>query len=437
MKEDQKTVFLNSLIEQKTDKAALKAGAALYTQKAFDHFLEVGLPDKKHPDYAYFPLSRLYEKKQFNSEYKDLSKTDILEKVYPECQRSYLVICDGVINYELSDIQDVDKSIIIESLESGVSAYMPFVHAKLVQNQKQELDPFVLLCQAQLSGLLLIVPEGLKVLTPLQIIFLSQKDVAMGTSNTYIHVSKKGSLELIFTSICHQFTQTASYIDIELETGACLEVARAPSDSKAMRLDAMTIHLKKEAKVKVVDVTKPEAPSKFHLHVIHEQEKCDSIFHGLSLIEEKNDYHVTTHFEHKAKITSSSQHVKTVLMNKAKASFMGQIHVHDTALFTNSYQRHATLMMGEHGIINSRPNLRIFADDVKASHGATIADLDKDALFYLKTRGLEAQEAKKLLLDAFCLEIIDQFSSEALKETAKDLILKVQDHDDQNIIQSL
>lgn len=87
-------------------------------------------------------------------------------------------------------------------------------------------------------------------------------------------------------------------------------------------------------------------------------------------------------------------------------------------------------MLGDNGQIFSRPNLRIFADDVKASHGATITELDQDALFYLKTRGLDETTSKRLLLDAFCQEIIQQISSDALKETMMSLIQEVHHGDE-------
>jgi Fe-S cluster assembly protein SufD len=436
MTHDSKNAFLEAIMGEHAANLKPNAAFALFMKKAFDHFLEIGLPDKKHPDYTYFPLTKLYEKKAFDTSAQKVTKESILEKVLPECQDSFLVIKNGCVDLELSCISGLAKSVIIEALDQSQSPYMPFIHAKLVSKQKHEKDPFVLLCQSQLQGQLIIIPENTKLTNPLQLIYLTEQDKVFPTVNTYIHVGKKASVELVLTSVCNQKTQIGSYIDLDLDSESDVQIVRSTGDSIAMMFDTMSIHLKKDAKVKIVDISQPEAPSKFHLHVIHEKTGADSAFHALSVIDEKKDYHVSTNFEHLQESSTSYQHVKTVLKSKAKASFSGQIHVHKEALLTQSYQKHATLMLGKHGMINSRPNLRIFADDVKASHGATIAELDKDALFYLKTRGLDETSSKQLLLNGFCREIIQEISSEGLKEAAMALIQKVQDYDAEDSLTS-
>lgn len=422
---EKKQEFLNGLIsehETSLDKASM------FSKKAFDHFLEIGLPDKKMSTYAYFPLSKLYEKKP-RQEVLSLSKQQILEKVLPESLGSYLVIKNGRVDLELSNLSQVPSSIIIERLETSRSPYMPFVHAKLVQRQKKETDPFSLYCQASLQGLLIIIPEGLELNVPLQIISYTDSSKLLPTSNCYIHVGKEAKIELVMTALKSEYGQSASYVDIDLESNSTCEVTRLNADSEAIMLDAMTVHLKKNAFIKVCDLHMPKAPSKFHLHVIHHQKESKSEFYALSLIDEKTEYHISTNFEHIAGEVQSSQSIKTVLKSKAKASFEGQIFVHKEALLTQSYQKHATLMLGEYGIVNSRPNLRIYADDVKASHGATITELDEDGLFYLKTRGLDEHTAKKLLLDAFCAEMIQNIGLDSLKEEASSYVERLQEND--------
>lgn len=418
---DQKQTFLEKLVQERAD-----SSSSVFGKKAFDHFLEIGLPDKKSPGYEYFPISKLYEEKS-SHESMSLTKDKILEKVLPECLESYIVICNGSLNLELSNISKISSGLILEKLENNSSPYMPFVHAKLVQMQKKELDPFALFCQSSLKGLLAIIKDEIRLEAPLQIITCFDTKQQLPSVNIYLHIGKNAYCELIHTSVCFGFGQTTSFIDVDLDQGARCSVTRLNQESSSMMLDTMRVHLKKEAKVNVFDLHMPKVASKFHLHVLHHQEKSESTFHALSLIEEKKDYYISTHFEHIAQEAQSSQHIKTVLSSKAKASFEGQIHVHKEALLTQSYQRHATLMLGEYGSINSKPNLRIFADDVKASHGATIAELDQDSLFYLKTRGLDEKTAKRLLLDGFCLDIIQNLNLDSLQEEALSLLERIHD----------
>jgi Fe-S cluster assembly protein SufD len=427
---DLRADFLENLISQQKASFDPSCANAHFIQKAMDHFLEIGLPDRNHKDYAYFPLAKLYEKKEPVENVVKTSTESLKDKVLPECLNSFLVIKDGVIDFELSNLSALPKQVVIDPLESSTSPYLPFVHAKLVQNQKKQLDPFALFCQARLQGLLLIIPENLQLDVPLQIHFLSEKPGALATFNSYIHIGKQARAKLIFTHLSSQDSPMTSYSDIDVEDEGVLELVRLPSESATVRIESMAIHLKKAALSTVIDLEEPKRASKFHLHVTHEKKGASSKLYSLSVAKAKTEYHLSSVFEHLVKETFSHQHVKTVLASKAKASFDGQIYVHPEALLTQSYQKHDTLMLGEHGMIASRPNLKILADDVKASHGATIAELDKDALFYLKTRGISEEVAKKLLLEAFCQEILDHLNLESLKEIGGLLAYQGQDYDD-------
>ncbi len=119
---------------------------------------------------------------------------------------------------------------------------------------------------------------------------------------------------------------------------------------------------------------------------------------------------------HKAEECTSRQLVKTLLDDQSIASFEGKILVDSIAQQTNAYQLNHNCLLSDDASAYSKPNLEIFADDVKASHGSTTGQIDKDQLFYLRSRGLEEKLAKKLLLKAFCTEVLDEISHEAMKE---------------------
>ncbi len=394
-----------------------------FMKKAMDHFIEVGLPQKGSPGYAYFPLSRLLEDKTGGYETFPASIHDL---VLPECLHSFLVIRNGIVDLSLSDLSALPKGVVVEKLESAHSPYQPFVHAKLVVKQKEETDPFILLCQAHLKGALIIIPEATRLAAPLQIIFMHEASSILPTFNNYLYVGNGSELEIVLTASGARQGQMASYLDMEVGDRAKVNVIRMPVGAPALMLDAMSVYLKKEAYLNLIDLAEPENPSRFTLHVIHEKEGALSRFFSLAMMRSKKEYHLKTLFEHKAKNTGSYQLIKTLLQSKAKGSFEGQIYVHPEALWTQSYQKHATLLLGEQGISYSRPNLRIMADDVKASHGATISSLDEQALFYLKTRGIDTQGAKKMLSEGFCLDVIQNIGIDSIRHLALDMLERVQ-----------
>lgn len=188
---------------------------------------------------------------------------------------------------ELSDMTRLQAHVKIESIADTASPYMPYVYARLVQQQKKEIDPFALYCQSQLKGLLILVQEKAKLESPLQILFINDAKEFFPAFNVYMHLGKQSKIECVMTTIANSLAPSTSYVDIELESEAELECVRAHSDSYAMMLDFMRVHLKEQAKAKVVDLQKPKASSKFHLHMLHESMKAESSFYALSLVDEK------------------------------------------------------------------------------------------------------------------------------------------------------
>ena len=128
---------------------------------------------------------------------------------------------------------------------------------------------------------------------------------------------------------------------------------------------------------------------------------------GLLDLSGKEEGHVDVLMEHHAPHCRSRQHFKFVLQDQSRSSFAGKIYVHQAAQKTESYQLNQNLLLSDEAFASSKPNLEIFADDVKASHGATFSQLNAEELFYFRSRGFSEAEAKELLRKGFCQEILN------------------------------
>jgi Fe-S cluster assembly protein SufD len=137
------------------------------------------------------------------------------------------------------------------------------------------------------------------------------------------------------------------------------------------------------------------------------EEEGDALLQGMSKLQgdEQHHRHITIH--HAAVNCKSRQYFKGVLKDRSISSFEGKIVVDPIAQKTESYQLSKNLVLSDEASVFTKPNLEIGADDVKASHGATIAQLSQAELFYLRSRGIALEDAKKLLIDAFCMDLID------------------------------
>jgi Fe-S cluster assembly protein SufD len=123
-----------------------------------------------------------------------------------------------------------------------------------------------------------------------------------------------------------------------------------------------------------------------------------------------------TRIHHLVHHCESHEHYKGVIDDQASGAFNGKVYVHPDAQKTNAYQQNDTLVLSPHAIMNSKPQLEIFADDVKCSHGATIGQLDEKALFYLKSRGIATEQATHILKAAFLATILNEVPDEAIRQ---------------------
>ena len=217
---------------------------------------------------------------------------------------------------------------------------------------------------------------------------LSSKD------GVYLFVGRHASLN---------FVGESPEFEISLEEGA-----RASYTSTR----SVTLHvaLKKEAHFEMVSVVH-EAKQVLSATLVGEESSVS--FKGLSLLEEKQRSNIDVLIRHVAPNCRSYQHFKAVVRDRARFAFAGKIYVEREAQKTDAYQLCNALLLGEHALASMHPNLEIFADDVKASHGATIGQLDGDELFYLRTRGFTLNQAQESLIKGFCDDILRLCSNDA------------------------
>ncbi len=197
--------------------------------------------------------------------------------------------------------------------------------------------------------------------------------------------------------------------DMALEDGAQVKLYSETSDlsSDAWHFNALRASLKRDARLKVVNFTDGAMTIRNDYRVMITGEGADACLNGVAMLDDKREAHTNILMDHQAPNCRSNQLFKTVLTDISRASFEGKIYVHQEAQKTEAYQLNNNLILSDKANADSKPNLEIFADDVKASHGATVGQLDEEQLFYCRTRGYSLDEARNLLVHGFCEEVID------------------------------
>jgi Fe-S cluster assembly protein SufD len=388
-------------------------------EKAWDHFLELGLPEKSDEAFRYVPLRRLYEL-NLKENSLDPSKEEILSYIYPECHGSYLVFVDGSYRPELSDLSGLSKKIVAQPINDAMRSYGPFLQSRWSKALKEEPDPFAVLNLAvHPQGLFFYVPPKVVLEKPIQTLFLSSQG-SFAPARLQLFLASQTEVQWISTIAGEGIHNT--FLDVALEDGASFQQTEVPVSGNGWHLNHFRATLKRDCRLKYFGLTNGPRITRHSLRAQIQGENADLLLQGLWDLQGSSQSHTHVFVEHVAPHARSLQKFKGVLKDTAQSSFEGKIFVRPEAQKTEAYQLNHNLLLSEGAIAYAKPNLEIFADDVKASHGATFAQVDDEQLFYLKSRGISTETASQLLIRGFMQEMIDQIPHDFIrKEVVKNV----------------
>ncbi|MCY3974246.1 MAG: SufD family Fe-S cluster assembly protein [Simkaniaceae bacterium] len=353
-----------------------------------------GFPDKRSEGFAYVSLKRLTGKNDFTH-------------------------TPPLLHYE------TPSSIVVLPLREGMQRYRPVLEKRFASLMRSESDPLRLLNHAaSQEGLFIYVPDGIRIETPLEIVHtVRAQDRVPAVQPRFEIFLGKGSR---FATLIRTRSEGGSFwsnglINVSVEEGADYshydEAERSPEgwDFFAVQGEvrsAGTVRLflsGRGARVQRRDVS---------LSLAGEGARVE--LKGLSLLEEKTEGHLCVRIEHDAPHTLSDQLFKGVLFDRTRSGFEGTVVVGKGARKTEAYQLCRHLILDSESAAFSRPRLQVFTDDVRATHGATVAKPTPGELFYLRTRGLSASEAQAHLVRGFIRELPPFFRHEPASRTVRD-----------------
>lgn len=367
-------------------------------EKAWDHFLELGLPDKSTDAFKYVPLKRLYDLK--------LSLTPVSltsEMIRPHLlEEHFIVFANGRFRPELSKLP---PKVVILPLQDALKTYGPFLQGRLSKCIKDENDPFAVLNLAlQQEGVFCYLPPKLKLEKPLQIIFYGTGASSYHPARLNLFCSSESELKTVSTIIGDGVHHIS--MDVALEERS--HFSHFENSKANILLSDFKATLKSSSMLKHLSLTTSGILTRNRLRLALLGENADALLQGLWNLSENHQCHTHVYVEHVAPSCQSLQKYKGVLKGQSQSSFEGKIYVHPEAQKTQAYQLNHNLLLSDAAIANAKPNLEIFADDVKASHGATMSEVDDEQLFYLQSRGLTKESARNLLIQGFIQEIMNQ-----------------------------
>jgi Fe-S cluster assembly protein SufD len=387
--------FLETL-EQAFQRACHADPFKALRQKAWDHFLELGLPDKKNEAFHYVPLKALYEKK---FAFKESSSQEKIPNA--------LVFINGAFRPDLSDLKALPPQIVVLPILDGMRAYGTFLQNRLGKLLREESDPFSVLNMALYpQGVLVYVPPKIVLENPIKCVMISDEGT-FAFPRIQLFVASDSQVTWV-TEVRGQGWSNG-VIDIALEDSSRFHYYDTTENFQGWCFHHLRATLKRKSELESTTLTMAEGVCRSSFRVGLHGEEARATLQGLWKLDGKSQAHTHVVMQHHAPACYSLQKFKGVVADTAQSSFEGKIWVRDIAQKTEAYQVNHNLLLSDYATAYTKPNLEIFADDVKASHGATVAQIDDDQLFYLKSRGLPASVAKELLIEGFCREILGKF----------------------------
>jgi len=382
--------------------------------KAWDHFLEIGLPTRKTEVYRYLRLRNLYARNYVPASPTEVSADQIIPHILPECKQSVLVFVNGHFTPALSRTEGITQRAVVSSLFEAMRTYGSFLNNHWAKSLKEETDSFAAINTAlHQDGLFLYLPPKTIIEAPIQILNVidTQSASMFIMPRLQVFVGAQSQLALVSTQAVLSGENYAINMlsDIAIEDDAHVRYTQEAcgSGENIWHFDALRTTLKRNSTFKTFAVTDGAAAVRHDYRVTLTGENAETQLNGVWMLQDKNEAHVHILIDHQAPNCRSMQLFKGVLNDFSRSSFEGKILVRQAAQKTEAFQLNNNILLSDRANADSKPNLEIFADDVKASHGATVGQLDKEQIFYMKTRGFSEAAAKNILVYGFCQEVID------------------------------
>jgi Fe-S cluster assembly protein SufD len=333
-----------------------------------------------------------------------------------------LVFIDGIYAPHLStQIAETSKNsgVVVSSLAAASSEDLAAIESHLGYHTELQDNIFAALNTAFLhEGALIIVPRNISVETPVHLLFIAtQKEVS--SHPRCLLIAEPGSTVTViedYVTLQEETYVTNTVAEFVLANSAHVNHIRIQRDSKeAFHMANCSVSLARESRYQSVSVALGARISRYNLNVLLQGEGAECTADGLALISNRQLADTHACIDHIKPHCTSHQLHKCIIDDAAHAVFNGKIIVRPGAQLTNSTQSNRNLLLTSKARIDTKPQLEIFADDVKCAHGATVGQLDNEEIFYLKSRGLSEVTARNLLTYAFGAEVIERIPIASLK----------------------
>jgi Fe-S cluster assembly protein SufD len=416
---DSSSGFLSRLIANPIGTHADPFELKQLRESADERFREIGFPTPETEAWRFTSLKSIIDTPWRLSEGSiDLKAADLKWQL---ADAYSVVLVNGRFAPQLSTIGALAEGTQVSSLSEAIARNPKTVFAHLGQHVLTEDHAFAAVNTARFDdGAFIQIPDSVALDRPVVIHFVSTAQAEPSVSHPRILVVQGAGSELKLIEVYSggaSSSLTNAVTELVLDSSAVLEHYRICDEaSGSNHLAVQHATLGRDSQLATRAFTLDGSLSRVEMSATLTESGADARLNGLSLVdgERHNDFHVTV--KHAAPHCTSHQLFKSILDDSSRSVFSGRIVVDQHAQKTDAQQSSRSLLISEDARANSNPQLEIFADDVRCTHGSTIGQLDEEAVFYLRSRGIDLSSARNMLTHAFAGEVIAQVKLEELRD---------------------
>lgn len=417
--------FEKSLNGEKTSEIHQKRKDAL------QRFEALPIPTQKDEEWKYTNISPLFNYNFSPASLKTSVSSELISKfLFDKLDHSLLVFINGFYAPELSELEDIPVDVYAGSLADAIRMDNPIVKKHLSKYIQTDNQFFSSLSTAFIKdGAFIHVPKGIIVEKPIHILFLSkssEEKLLIQPRNLFV-ADKSSQVTIIEHYVSDEdiLYFTNSVTEIFADENAVVDHIKLQEESKqSFHIASMEVDQERNSNFSSHLISQGARISRNDFNTRFNEQGGMSMLNGLFMIDDDQLFDAHTMIDHAKPYCNSHEHYKGILQDKSRGVFNGKVMVRKDAQKTNAFQENNIIILSDEALMNTKPQLEIFADDVKCSHGATIGKLNDEAKFYLKSRGIGEESATAILIHAFASDVIKSIKIDAVRDYLEEAITK-------------
>ena len=398
--------------------------------EAFENFKNLGIPRKHYnEEYKYLDFGPAFDHNYGVTLVKEEQKED-LEKMFecdvPELNNNMVITVNGHF-HKNAQLNNIPEGVIVCSFLEASINYPDLIKKYYGTSADNTSDGLVALNTTfAVDGVFVYVPKNAIIEDPIQIIGILNKDIDyMSHVRNLVVLEDNAQANIVFCD--HALTSkrflTTSVTEVFVGENANLDFCNIQNQHNfTHQINSVFYKQNQNSVLTTNTVTLHGGLIRNNINVLMDGKGCESNVYGLYLVDKNQKVDNSITVDHKYSDCLSNQLFKGVMDDTSLANFSGKIIVRKDSQRTEAYQTNKNILLTDDAKVNTKPQLIIDADDVKCSHGATVGQIDEDALFYLKARGIGDDEARMLLMHAFTDDVVGKIKFEPLRDKISNLI---------------